>query len=229
MVGMKALSELTAVPDPALPLVLEWIKAARCPVEVLPCSKTDGADALVRTQVTIRSPMGAICYGTGGVLVDDGWLRILGAGHQRLPRSLPSWNEGRVPTDPDGRPSFLLVADDAIGGFFAINGGGIDGAEVGKVAYLAPDTLSWEDTHLSYSDFLVWSWSGKLDEYYSGRRWDGWREECRVLAGDRTFSFYPFLWAKGPPVGERHRANVPVAEAFSMIFEIRAQLSRTGR
>jgi hypothetical protein len=223
---MKALAELTSVADPALPLIRDWIKTAKCPVEILPCSEKDGEDALVRTQVTIRSPMGAICHGTGGIVVDDGWLRILGAGHPRLPRSLPSWNDGRVPTDLQGRPTFLLVGDDAIGGFFAVNGGGIDGVDVAKVAYLAPDTLQWEDTRLSYADFLVWSWSGRLDVFYDGRRWNGWREECRTLAGDRAFSFYPFLWAKGPPIGERDRAPVPIAEMYSLVLDFRRQLAR---
>jgi len=225
---MKTLAELTDVADPALPVIGEWIGAARCPVEVLPCSDADGADALVRTQVSIGSPMGAICYATGGILVDDGWLRVLGAGHPRLPRSLPSWNAGRAPADAEGRPAFLLVGDDVIGGFFAINGGGIEGTEAGKIAYLAPDTLQWEDTHLSYSEFLVWSWSGKQEEFYETQRWNGWREECRKLAGDKTFSFYPFLWAEGPPIEERHRATIPFAESWSLLFDFRRQLVRPG-
>jgi hypothetical protein len=37
--------------------------------------------------------MGAIVYHTGGLLIDHGWLRILGGGgHPRTQRSLMSWN-----------------------------------------------------------------------------------------------------------------------------------------
>ena len=37
--------------------------------------------------------MGAVIFETGGILIDEGWLRILGSGHPRLPRSLPDWNK----------------------------------------------------------------------------------------------------------------------------------------
>ena len=112
----KTLEELVNMQEPAFPLVQEWVAKAVRPVEMLPPSP--GRDeVLLQTQVTTRSPMGAIVYETGGVLFDRGWLRVLGSGHERLTRTLPGWNEGRC----DG---FYLVADDAVGGFFAINGGG---------------------------------------------------------------------------------------------------------
>ncbi len=36
-------------------------------------------------------------------------------------------------------PSYLLVADDVSGGFFAINGGAFDG-KAGNIFYYAPDS-----------------------------------------------------------------------------------------
>jgi hypothetical protein len=39
--------------------------------------------------------MGAIIYETGGLLVDNGWIRILGSGHKKLDRNLPEWNKGK--------------------------------------------------------------------------------------------------------------------------------------
>ena len=41
-------------------------------------------------------------------------------------------------------PSDLLVADDVLGGFFAINGGAFAG-EAGNVFYYAPGSGEWED------------------------------------------------------------------------------------
>lgn len=67
--------------------------------------------------------MGAIVYETGGLLIDHGWLRILGSGHARLPRSIASWNQGRTIFGDVDPPGYLLVADDVVGGLFAINGG----------------------------------------------------------------------------------------------------------
>ena len=57
----------------------QWVAEATNPVEVLP--PPEGAireKALVDSQVTTRSSMGAIIYETGGILVDHGWLRFLG-------------------------------------------------------------------------------------------------------------------------------------------------------
>jgi len=123
---VKTLQELINRDDPAWPLVRQWVAEATNPVEVLP--PPDDAireGALVVAQVTTRSPMGAIVYESGGILVDHGWLRILGSGHPRLPRSLANWNFERSFAVSGERPSFLLVADDVVGGFFAIDAGGL--------------------------------------------------------------------------------------------------------
>ena len=112
---MRPLGELIDSEDPALPLVRQWLAEAERPYELLsPSDAREGV--LFDLQVTTRSPMGAIAYETGGVLVDHGWLRILGAGNPKLPRNLAEWNRGRS-------SGYLLVADDVVGGFFAINGG----------------------------------------------------------------------------------------------------------
>lgn len=46
-------------------------------------------------------------------------------------------------------PSYLLVADDVLGGFFAINGGAFAG-EAGNVFYYAPGSGEWEDCEMGY-------------------------------------------------------------------------------
>jgi hypothetical protein len=45
------------------------------------------------------------------------------------------------------------VADDAAGGCFSINGGGL-GDDVGAVYYWAPDILQWEPLGIGYTAFL---------------------------------------------------------------------------
>lgn len=222
---MRTLNELVNSAEPALPMIKSWIQDAKCPVELLPCAVEDGERALLAAQVTTRSPMGAICHETGGILVDGGWLRIIGAGCHRFPRALMSWNEGRVPVSDDGRMLILLVADDAIGGFYAVNGGGIQGVDPGHVAYLAPDTLRWEGLGMNYSQFLCWSWSGQMEGYYGDQRWPNWRADVALLDGSQTFGIYPFLWAKGPPVGERQRRAVPIAEAWSLTIDMQQQIN----
>jgi hypothetical protein len=81
---MRSVDELINKTEPGWTLVKQWIDIAKNKVEILPCDTTRAKDALYKTQVTTRSPMGAIIYSTGGLLVDNGWIRILGSGSDRL-------------------------------------------------------------------------------------------------------------------------------------------------
>jgi hypothetical protein len=214
---MRLLSDLIDRKESAWPIVQQWIDAASVPVEVLPADPAAGEAALYAAQVTTRSPMGAIAHHGAGILIDNGWLRVVGAGkHPRFERSLPAWNEGRS-------NGFYLVADDAVGGFFAINGGAL-GDDPGNIYFNAPDSLHWEACGFGYSDFLVWALSPKLHEFYESLRWDGWVAEVKQLSGDQVLNIYPFLFTEGPPIKERCRRPVPVAEQYGMQFDIQRQL-----
>ena len=112
-------------------------------------------------------------------------------------------------------PPAVLIADDVLGGFFALNGGRF-AAEGHSVWYFAPDTLRWEDTEKGYSDFVLWTLAGDLDKFYTPHRWRGWQADVERLAGDEAFSFYPPLSADGGPVEQRHRGAVPLKELFRL-------------
>jgi len=213
---MKQLHELINRDDPAWPLVQQWIAGGTNRVEVLPPPDDKIREAaLVATQVTTKSPMGAIIYETGGILVDHGWLRILGSGHPRLPRSLPAWNLGRSFVKSGQQPPFLLCADDAAGGFFAIDGGGLE-LETGKVCYFAPDTFAWENTGLGYSQFLNWSFQGDLASYYETLRWPDWEQDVRTLPGDHVFDVYPFLKSNASAVATPALEPVAISERYEL-------------
>ena len=213
---MKQLHELINQDDSGWPLVQQWIVEAINPVEVLPPPDNATREkVLVNSQVTTRSPMGAVIYESGGILVDHGWLRILGSGHPRFPRSMSDWNFERSFSVSGQQPSFLLIADDVVGGFFAIDGGGL-GLERGKVCYLAPDTLVWENTEKGYSDFLVWCFKGDLEKYYETMRWHGWREDLKTIQGDEAFGFIPPLCMSDSPIGKRSRELVHVAKLYEL-------------
>ncbi|HKA91156.1 MAG TPA: DUF2625 family protein [Haliangiales bacterium] len=162
------------------------------PVDILPVARADGERTLYGLQVTTRSPMGAIALESGGILVDRGWLRILGGGCERMTWSLASWNglEGK----PRDQPLALLVVGyDVVGGFFAINGGGLPGPP-GNVHYFAPDRLDWEDMGIGYSSFIQWAFAGDLERFYGAQRWKAWQKDVAALRGDEGFSFFPPLW-----------------------------------
>lgn len=222
---MRNIEDLINKVEPGWDLVQEWIDSAKNKVEVLSCDTAKAKDALYKTQVTTRSPMGAIIYTTGGLLIDDGWIRILGAGHQRLNRTLPDWNKGKSLKEFGEAPAFLLIADDAIGGFFAINGGQF-GNDMGEVYYLSPDNLEWEGLDINYSDFLGFCFNGNLDDFYKGLRWENWRDEVAKLDGNMVYNFYPFLWSKeGKDINKVSRKAVPVQEQYEVNLSFREQLS----
>ncbi|MDB5327802.1 MAG: hypothetical protein JWM57_3371, partial [Phycisphaerales bacterium] len=123
---------------------------------------------------------------------------------------------------------FLLVADDAVGGFFAINGGKL-GEDVTNLYYFAPDSLDWEPLQIGYSDFLQWAFSGKLDQFYEWIRWRNWDSDVRTLLEDRCYAFYPSLFTKEGKGGCGQRAEIPVEAAWSLQMDLRKQLGPAGR
>jgi hypothetical protein len=189
-------------------------KIARNKFEVLPADPAKAKEALYQTQVTTHSLMGAIIYFTGGILIDNGWIRILGSGSTKLDRSLPAWNKGKTYQYFGEQPKFLLIADDAIGGFFAINGGAL-GSDLGKVYYLAPDDLKWESQNMGYTDFINFCLVGNMDEYYSGLRWKNWKGDIQKISGNEGFSIYPFPWTKeGKDIENDSKKAVPIQELY---------------
>ena len=222
--NMRPVEELIIENDSGWPFVTEWIKSAKNKVEILSVDKQKAKDALYKTQVTTRSPMGSIVFETGGILVDNGWIRILGSGSEKLKRSLPEWNLGKGFTEFGQASSFLLVADDAIGGFFLLNGGGL-GKDLGKIYYFAPDNLEFEPLNLTYSEFLNFCFNNNLDEFYEGYRWKTWRDDVVKLDCDSVFNFVPYLWTKeGKDIEKATKNDVPIEEQYNLNLDFRKQL-----
>jgi hypothetical protein len=214
----RSLAELINVQEPGWTLVQSWIKEAKNQVQVLPKTAARATNALLAAQVTTRSPMGAVVYETGGILVAHGWLRILGSGSVALDRDLMSWNNGK-------QAGMLLVADDVLGGFFALNGGAFGQESLGKIYYLAPDNLEWQSLDFGYSDFLVFCFSGDLDKFYDGMRWKTWKQEVAQLTGNQGISCVPFLFTKeGKDLNKVSRKAVPITELWALHNDFRQQL-----
>ena len=214
---MKNLDELINKDEPGWDLVKEWLVGAKNHYEILPKEISRAEVELVNAQVTTRSPMGAIVYETGGILIDHGWVRVLGSGSSRLDRGLMEWNKGKS-------LGFLLVADDVIGGYFAINGGAF-GSEPGNIYYLAPDTLEWENLDFSYSDFLNWLLHGNIRKFYEPFKWQNWLEDTRKINGNQVFQFFPFLWTKYDCIEDLNRKAISVEENYALTLEMQNQLS----
>lgn len=221
---MRSAAELINLIDPGWPFVQQMIDSATNKVAVLPCDTAKISDAIYKTQVTTHSLMGAVIYNTGGILIDNGWIRILGSGNKKLNRSLPEWNKGKSFKEFGERSTFVLIADDAVGGFFAVNGGEF-GKDAGNVYYLSPDRLIWEPLFLSYTEFLNFCFSGDLTGFYESLRWRNWEKDVAKLDGNKVFSFQPYLWSKeGKDINKNKRKIVPVAEQFEFNMNARSQL-----
>jgi len=163
--------------------------------------------------------MGAIALETGGLLIDHGWVRVLGGGSAELPRTIPEWNGIAEPGSPSRRlPGTVVVADDVIGGFFAVNGGGLKG-ERGHVFYHAPETLEWTDVAPSYSEWLWGMLTGDLEKFYEGLRWPGWQKTVESLKGDRGLVVYPFLFEGTNGGSNASRKPVPITELWTLYVE----------
>jgi hypothetical protein len=222
-VKMKPLEQLIIKESETWDVLKKQIKDAKNPVQILPKDQFTADSALFQAQVTTRSPMGAIIYETGGILIDSGWIRILGSGSKKLSRTIMVWNKGKSFTNLGEQPSFLLIADDVLGGFYGINGGGIDIADIGKVFYFSPDNNKWNSLQLSYSEFLNFCFSGNLNEYYKGLRWNNWQKDVVKLNGDWGFSFFPFLWTKEgrKDINKNDRRQVPIQELWDFYFTLK--------
>jgi hypothetical protein len=213
---MRPLDQLINESESALPFVTETVQAhpGRC---VMHPASSSSADVLFRTQVTTRSPMGAIAYHTGGISVLAGWLRILGSGSPAVPRTLPDWNAGRS-------SGFYLIADDAFVGFFALDGGAL-GAGGGNVCYFSPRSLRWESLECSYTQFLVWACTD-FRNFYDDMAWPECAAAIASLAPDRCLFFYPPLWTAECVLPPPEIRDVPVSEAWDFQMDVARQLDQ---
>ncbi|CAL9316805.1 DUF2625 family protein [Streptomyces sp. SudanB52_2052] len=223
---MREVDELINVDDPAWPLLLQELSGADVPVEVLPGDPGAGRASLLQLQVSARSHLGGIVLNCGGLLVDDGWLRIFGSPRSaglEGPPGLAEINAMPSTFDPTWRPDAgLVVAHDVLGGVFALNGSSPGEAgrpgDPGEVVYFAPDALGWEALGAGHSAWLSWILSGGLRDFYEGLRWDGWPREVSVLNGRQGLSFFPPLWSAEArqDLSATGRRAVPMAELLGL-------------
>jgi hypothetical protein len=178
---------------------------------------------LLALQVTTRSPMGALALETGGVVI-DGLLRVLGGAGPGMAGDLARWNGmGPDPLVP-AHDRALLVAHDALGGFFALDGGAL-GEGKGGVFYFAPDALAWEDLAIGYSAWLGAMMGDALRTFYAESLWNGWEREVGALTPDQGLSFAPPLWTKeSRPIESTSRKAVPMVELWHLQQHLAQQL-----
>ena len=217
----RNLSELINKNESAWSYIKPWIDTARNKVEILPKDILRADSALYQTQVTTKSTMGSIIYETGGILIDNGWIRVLGSGSKKLDRSLMDWNKGKSYSKLGSSLSYLLVADDILGGFFAINNGEFGKENIGKIFYFAPDNLKWQSLGMTYSEFIQFCFSGDINKFYDGFRWKNWEKEIENIDGNAAYTFYPYLCTKeGNDINKVSKKIVPINEVWTTEMDL---------
>ncbi|MCP4306260.1 MAG: DUF2625 family protein [bacterium] len=216
---MRSLSELQSS-NPAWPLLSEWIGTCPHPVEVLEPDPDQAAQCLVALQVTDGSVLGGLAINSGGVLVDHGWLRLLGSGHP----TMAGIHEANGLTGNAAPSGPLLVGYDAIGGRFVINDGTLSG-EPGEMVFWAPDALAWEPLGVGHSAFVQMMMTDRLGAFYEQSRWPGWESELAGVDGNHGIFLYPPLFSvEGRDTAASHKGTVPLSELFDFYEESARQL-----
>lgn len=211
---LRSAAELANVQNPAWVEIAALIEGQEPAARALPIDRYSGELSLHALQVTAASSLGALALNCGGILIDHGWLRLLGGGCDGLP-SIAAANGLLDATDADIQPPFLTVAVDILGGQFAVDGGGL-GINRGKVCYWAVDTLAWEDTGLGHGAFVNTFLNGAATDFYRNFRWPGWAEEVGALGLDQGLSLWP------PPFSAEGQDLAAVSRTAVSLTELRA-------
>ncbi|MGW3789197.1 DUF2625 family protein [Micromonospora chokoriensis] len=190
------------------------VAAAPYPVEVLPADPQRAGACLAALEMTTRSWLGAVVANSGGLVIDHGWLRVLGGGHGGLPD---------VAAEMAPRAGRLVVAFDVMGGQFAWLQ-----AEPGvgpTVHYFGPEDLAWQDLELGYGDWLEAMLGGAMTQFYEGLRWPGWETEVASVALDQGISALPPPWTReGKDLSAVSRKPIRLAELVSVHQDAARQL-----
>ena len=215
----RSLEELQNTDEPGIEVIRDWLGQASGNGAVLLTHEKALAEAtLLQLQVTTRSLLGAVVYDTGGILVDDGFLRILGSGRERS--LLQSNRSAGLLTDNEDPSGALLVADDVMGGLFALNGGGFGSENMGEVFYLAADEMAWTPLEMGYSDFLAWCLTGDRTMLYETlASFDAFTYRPRPPISS-TYSFYPFLWTREAHAQTPDVRVIPAEEIVRLRLEL---------
>ncbi|MBR7831867.1 DUF2625 family protein [Actinospica durhamensis] len=230
---MRELEELTTVDDPAWPALEALFAESAVPPVVLPADDGEARRGLLQLQISARSALGGLVLNCGGLLVDEGWVRVYGAGsssERRMP-SLAEVNAFPADFDPEWHPApSLVVGHDVLGGVFALNGHdpaaeGRPGVP-GQMTYFAPDSLEWEELRMGHSTWLSWLLSGRLEQFYEGMRWPGWQQETGALAWTEGINFFPPLWSEEAhaDLPATSRKAVPMGQVLGVAVDFARQM-----
>lgn len=197
--------------------VNDWIQRPHNRVEVLPVDTARARFWLYSSGVDPSSTLAAFIYRTGGMIVDNGWLRVMGSGSPKLDRGVFDWNKDKCLFKPNNT-GYLVVADDIVGGLFALRFTPGTRLEDAMMFYYGANNLSWSPLGIDYPTFLKFCIEGNLNKFYSDFRWTGWQEEIQSMNALQTISCYPLLWTREGKDVEVNRKVISLQEQWNNYF-----------
>ncbi|MBE5932641.1 MAG: DUF2625 family protein [Lachnospiraceae bacterium] len=175
--------------------------------------KEIGKNECDKLNIPYDSALASVVMNCSGIIVDN-WIKILGHGNEN--------RNGVLHHNSIAKSSYLdgmfIVATDIVGGIYAIN---ISRFHVDKsvIWYFAPDTLEWESMSMKYIDFIAWTLTGNINDFYESMRWNNWREECKNMEYNTCKLIYPFLWSKECDINSATKRNVIFDELMNLNFD----------
>jgi hypothetical protein len=183
---------------------------------VLPADAGHAEQCLTALGITTRSWLGAVVAHSGGLLVDHGWLRVLGSGRGGLPD---------VVAETNSAVGMLIIGYDVLGGQFAWAQAQPDMPPT--VHYFGPDDLGWQNLEQRYADWLYAVLAGSLTRFYDTLRWPGWEAEAAAVPLDRGIHCWPPpCTVEGKDLSAVSRKVIPLAELVSFHHEMARQLGQ---
>lgn len=217
---MRTLAELIDREDPGIVLVKEWAQGEDAnAATILPRDETVAGTTLERLQVTTRSILGAVVFETGGIAVANGLVRLLGSG---FVRSLLAENRALGLFGEGAQDDWMLVADDAFGGIYALNAGRFGAQGQGEVFHLPADDTAWTPLEVGYSDFVAFALTGDLDMLYEPLFENEALANLPLPPFGEVLSFVPFLWT------EEARERTPSSRPISATESARIRVELCG-
>lgn len=204
--------------NPGIAVLRAWAgEPGANPSAFLPRDADLARRTLSHLGVTTRSILGAVAFETGGIVVADGLLRLWGSGPQR---SLLDANRAASAAAGRALRDVLLVADDAFGGLFALDGGAFGERDAGGVFHLPADDTRWSSLEVGYSGFAAWCLTGDLDALYGPSL--PWMATIRQPKPDidRILSVYPFPWTTEGRAGGGAVRTVAADESLRLRIEL---------
>lgn len=169
--------------------------------------------------ISPKSGLGLMLSMSGGFSVGHGRLRMFGSPAQHTnARSLLAWNQ-TIGQDP--AQSYLLIADDIYGNFYAINVRMPGNFRPGEIIASFADNGGWETASESFIDFFSYCLSGDLASIFSDfETGDTTLEQKAAEAAEHVINFYPPLFTKEGSIKGSSKAVVPAHEEFQMRMQL---------